>query len=222
MIKPVVGKVKSPSYALPDDDFVYGIESKMDDENAGEGEEGEMNHILHHSVGGSKQNTNTLFVFSLEMNRGPQVVQSWAQSRSSEPSSMQSFPATTRMALKNGCLTSKSQREYCKMFPVMKHSLESSSQHNNANKNGELLDNTTLRDGSSASSDQQQPQVIFGISGKQRRKGRVPPARATKSSLSVAACREPPSEEEMAKKKSVEEFKLTKFKNVESKVKRYM
>lgn len=156
------------------------------------------------------------------MNRGPQVVQSWAQSRSSEPSSMQSFPATTRMALKNGCLTSKSQREYCKMFPVMKHSLESSSQHNNANKNGELLDNTTLRDGSSASSDQQQPQVIFGISGKQRRKGRVPPARATKSSLSVAACREPPSEEEMAKKKSVEEFKLTKFKNVESKVKRYM
>jgi hypothetical protein len=104
----------------------------------------------------------------------------------------------------------------------MKHSLESSSQHNNVNKNGELLDNTTLRDGSSASSDQQQPQVIFGISGKQRRKGRVPPARATKSSLSVAACREPPSEEEMAKKKSVEEFKLTKFKNVESKVKRYM
>ena len=41
MIKPVVGKVKSPSYALPDDDFVYGIESKLDKENAGEGEEGE-------------------------------------------------------------------------------------------------------------------------------------------------------------------------------------
>ena len=190
------------------------------------------------------------FVFTLEMNRGPQVVQSWAQSKSSEPSSMQSFPATTRMALKNGCLTSKSQREYCKMFPVMKHSLES-SQHSNANKNGELLENTTSRDGSSASSDQQQPQLIFGIqsrenevgmtellrclpseleeerdypdlSGKQRRKGRVPPARATKSSMSVAACREPPSEEEMAKKKSVEEFKLTKFKKVKSKVKRYM
>ena len=41
MIKPVVGKVKSPSYALPDDDFGYGIESKLDKENAGEGEEGE-------------------------------------------------------------------------------------------------------------------------------------------------------------------------------------
>ena len=37
MIKPVVGKVKSPSYALPDNDFVYGIESKLDKENAGEG-----------------------------------------------------------------------------------------------------------------------------------------------------------------------------------------
>jgi hypothetical protein len=145
------------------------------------------------------------------------------------------------MALKNGCLTSKSQREYCKQFQVMKHSLES-SQHN-ANKN-----DNTARDGSAS---YQQPQVIFGIqsrenevgmmellrcipseleeerdypdlSRKQRRKGRVPTARATKSSLSFAACREPPSDEEMAKKKSVEEFKLTKFKKVESKVKRYM
>ena len=33
----VVGKVKCPSYALPDNDFVYGIESKLDKENAGEG-----------------------------------------------------------------------------------------------------------------------------------------------------------------------------------------
>jgi hypothetical protein len=39
MIKPVVGKVKSPAYALPESDFVYGIESKLDKEGAGEGEE---------------------------------------------------------------------------------------------------------------------------------------------------------------------------------------
>lgn len=85
MIKPVVGKVKSPSYALPDNDFVYGIESKLDKEGAGE------------------------------------VVSSWAQSKSSEPPcSMQSFVATNRQALKNGCLTSKAQREYGKQFPVMK------------------------------------------------------------------------------------------------------
>lgn len=38
MIKPVVGKVRSPAYALPENDFVYGIESKMDKEGAGEGE----------------------------------------------------------------------------------------------------------------------------------------------------------------------------------------
>ena len=49
MIKPVVGKVKSPSYALPDDDFVYGIESKLDKENAGEGEKS-MNHLFTSSI----------------------------------------------------------------------------------------------------------------------------------------------------------------------------
>eukprot|EP00986_Skeletonema_menzelii_P007448 scaffold2929_cov145-Skeletonema_menzelii.AAC.4 len=36
MIRPVVGKVKSAQYALPD--IVYGIESKMDKEGAGKGE----------------------------------------------------------------------------------------------------------------------------------------------------------------------------------------
>ena len=49
MIKPVIVKVKSLSYALPDDDFVYGIESKLDKENAGEGEES-MNHLITSSV----------------------------------------------------------------------------------------------------------------------------------------------------------------------------
>jgi len=37
MIKPVVGKVKTPSFSLPTEDHVYGIESKPDVENAGEG-----------------------------------------------------------------------------------------------------------------------------------------------------------------------------------------
>ena len=162
------------------------------------------------------------------------VIQSWACSKASEPASMQSFPATTRLALKNGCLTAKSQHEFGKQFPVMNHSLESSQ-------------NKAQSDGSA----DQQSQEIFGIqsrenevgmmelllcipseleeerdypelSGKHRRKGRVPQAKATNSSLSVAKCRGPPSEEEIAKKKSVEEFKLTKFKKVPSKVKRYM
>jgi hypothetical protein len=158
---------------------------------------------------------------------------------------MQNFPATTRMALKNGCLTAKSQHEFGKRFPVMKHSLESSQNRMQSDE----VDATSMmnRDGTA---DQQQ-QEIFGIqsrenevgmmellrcipseleeerdypdlSGKHRPKGRVPVARATNSSLSVAKCREPPSEEEIAKKLSVEEFKLTKFKKVPSKVKHYM
>jgi len=53
MIKPVVGKVKSPAYALPESDFVYGIESKLDKEGAGEGEEYRNDAFLfnphHHS-----------------------------------------------------------------------------------------------------------------------------------------------------------------------------
>jgi len=206
MIKPVVGKVRSPSYALPDDDHVYGIESKIDEENAGE------------------------------------VVQSWAQSKSSEPSSMQCFPATTRLALKNGCLTSKSQSEYGKQNPVMKHRYET--------RHKALPVDTTASANQDTVVTQQPLQEIFGIQSKEnevsmtellrcipselederdypdlsgkKRKGSLPPAKATKSSLSVAKCREPQSEEKQAKKKAVEEFKLTKFKKVESIVKKYM
>ena len=38
MTKHIVGKVKTSAYALPNDDFVYGIESKLDNEGAGAGE----------------------------------------------------------------------------------------------------------------------------------------------------------------------------------------
>jgi hypothetical protein len=37
MTKPIVGKVKASAYALPDHNFVYGIESKLDNEGAGAG-----------------------------------------------------------------------------------------------------------------------------------------------------------------------------------------
>jgi len=37
MTKHIVGKVKTSTYALPDTDFVYGIESKLDNEGAGAG-----------------------------------------------------------------------------------------------------------------------------------------------------------------------------------------
>ncbi|KAL7527760.1 hypothetical protein ACHAWF_002300 [Thalassiosira exigua] len=218
MIKPVVGRVKSPAYALPDNDFVYGIESKLDKEGAGE------------------------------------VVQSWSQSKPSEPPcSMQSFPATNRQALKNGCITPKAQREYGKRFPVMK---QNPKQSNNSRKQSEEDLQKKAKIGEvitsiyQESTQSRQPPQSFGIQTKKKkvgmtellrcipselddetdypdlsgkkRKGRLPPAKATKSSLIVAKCREPPSEEETARQKSVREFKMTKFKNVPPRVKCYV
>ncbi len=52
MIKPVVGKVRSPAYALPENDFVYGIESKLDKEGAGEGKK-QVSIQTYHSQHGS-------------------------------------------------------------------------------------------------------------------------------------------------------------------------
>ncbi|KAL7490618.1 hypothetical protein ACHAWT_000416 [Skeletonema menzelii] len=213
MIRPVVGKVKSAQYALPD--IVYGIESKMDKEGAGK------------------------------------VIESWSVAEPSPlPISMQSFPATNRQALKNGCLTSKAQREYGKQHPVMKQNPKRSNMGNQAKENAETK---------SSSNDvitsiyqrnlNQQPHQVFGIQTKKndasmdellrcipseleeetdypdlsgkKRKGRIPPAKATKASRSVAECR-PKSDRDVAKIKAVEEFKMKKFLNVQSKVKCYM
>jgi hypothetical protein len=58
------------------------------------------------------------------------------------------------------------------------------------------------------------------LSGK-KRKGRLPPAKSTKSSRLVQQCREAPSGDEVANRASVEEFKMKRFLSVESKVKVY-
>lgn len=58
------------------------------------------------------------------------------------------------------------------------------------------------------------------LSGK-KRKGRIPPAKATKASRSIAECR-PKSDRDVARIKAVEAFKMKKFLNVQSKVKCYM
>lgn len=165
------------------------------------------------------------------------MVQSWAQSEPSKPPcSMQSFPASNRQALKNGCLTSKSQREYVKKNPVMK---QNPKQTNKCLKKEE---------GAEASPSRDDPRS-FGIQSKKndvsmtvllrcipaelkeetdypdlsnkKRKGRLPPAKNTKSSRLVQQCREPPSGEEAARKVRVDEFKMKKFLKVKSKVKNY-
>lgn len=179
------------------------------------------------------------------------VVQSWAQSKASEPCSVQSFPATNRKALKNGCLTSKDQSKFIKQFPVMK-------KHQKTKINGEgsttrtKTTSTHNQEGiaSAAAIQNNEPSQVFGIRTKEnpismtdllrgtpnqlveetdypdlsgkKRKGRLPPAKATKSSLMVAKRRESPSEEEMLKKKSVAEFKMKKFKKAKAKVTSYM
>lgn len=56
------------------------------------------------------------------------------------------------------------------------------------------------------------------MSGK-KRKGRLPPAKPTKSSL-IVACREEADQAEMTRRKSVEEFKLRKFSNVPPRISR--
>ena len=168
------------------------------------------------------------------------------------PISMQSFPATNRQALKAGCITSKAQREYGKQNPVMKQSPKhvnrsrhlSSSTERKSNANDVII-TSIYQDNLN-----QQPPQVFGIQTKKndasmnellrcidseleeetdypdlsgkKRKGRIPPAKPTKASRCVAECRQPKSDEDMAKMKVVEGFKMKKFLNVESKVKCYM
>lgn len=242
MIKPVVGKVKSPSYALPENQFVYGmVQSGLDKEGAGEGE-------CAMTIGVLQSQRGLILLLSQTA-----VVQSWARSKSSEPPcSMQSFPATNRQALKNGCLTSKSQREYGKYFPVMKQNPKQSIVRQGSKD--DLQENAKIGEVITSiyqeSTQPRQPEKTFGIQNKRnkvsmtellrciptelddemdypdlggkKRHGRLPPAKPTKSSLIVAQCREPPSEEEMAKRKSVDEFKMKKFRNVQPRVKCYM
>lgn len=43
--KNLVGQVKTSAYVLPDNDFVYGIESKLDPEGAGNGKRADL-HVL--------------------------------------------------------------------------------------------------------------------------------------------------------------------------------
>jgi hypothetical protein len=178
LIKSVVGKVRTSSYQLPGDDFVYGIVNKMDNEGAGK------------------------------------VMQSWSQLEPSQPqASMQSFPATNRIALKNGCLDAKSQRLFGKNNPVLKKksrwskegpsSLRSACTINqNCNKRNsstripELLEQAVSVFGmKNSKTDMQMTQLLRESSPicaldetdypdvtKMKKKGRLPPAKQTKSS----------------------------------------
>ena len=165
------------------------------------------------------------------------VVQSWAQSEPSKPPcSMQSFPASNRQALKNGCLTSKSQREYVKKFPVMKQNPKQTNKclkkEDDACPSGNADEPRSF--GIQSKKNDVSMTVLLkcipaelkeetdypDLSGK-KRKGRLPPAKSTKSSRLVQYCRESPTGEEVARKVSVDEFKMKKFLRVKGKVQTY-
>ena len=150
----------------------------------------------------------------------------------------------------NGCLTSKAQREYGKQHPVMKQNPKRSNMGKEAKANAEVKSSndviTSIYQRNVNAN--QQPHQVFGIQTKKndasmnellrcipseleeetdypdlsgkKRKGRIPPAKATKASRSIAECR--PSDRDVAKIKAVEAFKMKKFLNVQSKVKCYM
>ena len=177
------------------------------------------------------------------------VIESWAVAEPSPlPIASKSFPATNREALKKGCLTSKAQREYGKQHPVMKQNPKRSNMGNEAKANAEVKTSSDVITSIYQRNLNQQPHQVFGIQTKKndasmnellrcipseleeetdypdlsgkKRKGRIPPAKATKASRSIAECR--PSDRDVAKIKAVEAFKMKKFLNVQSKVKCYM
>lgn len=178
LIKSVVGKVRTSSYQLPGDDFVYGIVNKMDNEGAGK------------------------------------VMQNWSQLEPSQPqASMQSFPATNRVALKNGCLDAKSQRIFGKNNPVLKKKSKWNKEGPSSLSSAITIEKNCNKRNSSASIPEilEQDVRVFGMKNsktdmpmtqllkessplcafdetdypdvtKMKKKGRLPPAKQTKSS----------------------------------------
>lgn len=223
LIKSVVGKVRTSSYQLPGDDFTYGILNKMDIEGAGK------------------------------------VMQSWSQLEPSQPkASMQSFPATNRVALKNGCLDAKSQRQFGKSNPVLKKNPKRSkeallliskvtaTETNNGSSSNSNNSSTVLPSQRQHQQQQQQQDTrIFGMKNcktdmpmtqllkdsspicasdetdypdvsNMKKKGRLPPAKQTKSSQLL---KDAVLQASQQGSKTNSEWKMKRFVNgVESKV----
>ena len=193
LIKGVVGKVRTSSYQLPEEGFIYGISNQMDVEGAGK------------------------------------VMQSWSQSEPSQPpASMQSFPATNRVALKNGCLDAKSQREFAKSFPVLKKNPKQSK----AAEAEKTVNDHRVFGMKNKATDMPMTQLLKASSqmcaletdypdlSHMKKKGRLPPAKQTKASqLLKDAVIGSSSKSKEEKGKFKAEWKMKRFvKGIESKV----
>jgi len=190
MIKNLVGKVRTASYALPGDnapDFTYGVPNVIDPEGAG-------------------------------------ALQSMAeQSVQTKHSQVKCFPATNRAALQNGCLTSKSQREFAATNPVMK----SLSKPPSSKKLETAFDESHVFGIKNVENDVPIHELLksqhvmendYPDLSQRQKKGRLPPSRLTKASrLLEDSIKKGCSKEhgEHGKKP----FKMKRFLKVESKVK---
>jgi hypothetical protein len=192
MIKNLVGKVRTASYALPGDnapDFTYGVPNVVDPEGAGA-----LQNLAEQSV-------------------------------QTKHSQVKCFPATNRAGLQNGCLTSKSQREFAATNPVMRSlnkppsskkleiAFDESHVFGIKNVENDVPIHELLKSQHVMENDYDYPDL-----SQRQKKGRLPPSRSTKASRLL---------EDSIKKGCSKEhgdhgekpFKMKRFLKVESKVK---
>lgn len=161
------------------------------------------------------------------------VIQSWVEeSEPTKQNEIKCFPATNRLALHHGCLTSKSQREFAMKKPISKPRPHCNNKCDNKRKscldpNIQDLDrvfgiknvenDVSIKD--LLKSDYFEERDYPNLSQRQK-KGRLPPSRLTKASkLLEASIKSRSQSNEMHHH---EMFKMKKFLRVESKVKAMM
>lgn len=205
IIKHLVGKVRSPGFSLPGDN---------DDSFA----YGIRNKADEECAG--------------------KVIQSWVEESPVPPMKKQSeikvFPATNRLALRHGCITSKAQREFAMNKPIMKVLSKPPKCNIISNKRKSCLDQSVL--------DNDRHDRVFGIKNvendvsikdllksdhveekdypnlsQRQKKGRLPPSRFTKASKLLEESIKARSQNKEIHQNDM--FKMKKFLKVQSKVK---
>ena len=163
------------------------------------------------------------------------LVQSWTESERIHPKNkIKSFPLTNKEALQNGCLTAKAQREYSKHNAVMKQNPKSLIYKRNTTTLTEQMKKNQIVYGiksfandatmtellrCTGGNTQNDQEMDYPDRSRMQKKGRLPPAKSTKSSRLLQEFTKPMSKECVAYIKAKEEFKMKKFMNVKSKVK---
>mmetsp|Transcript_27524 Transcript_27524/g.55401 ORF Transcript_27524/g.55401 Transcript_27524/m.55401 type:complete len:240 (-) Transcript_27524:228-947(-) len=226
IIKPTVGKVKSSSYSLPDSDFVYGIESKLDKEGAGK---------VVQSWAQSEPSKPPRCMQSFPATNRQALKHGCLTSKDQREYGKQ-YPVMKQNPKKDAMPVSSSSQPKAAATGI-----------NTTTTTGGVTTGSTLPSAANATDNEPPtPPTTFGIQTKKtkvsmtellrcipseldeemdypdlsgmKRKGRLPQAKSTKASRVLVTCREERPEEEVRAAKAVEEFKMKKFLNVPSKV----